>query len=76
MDKVRDQTVSKTRNEPYVVGYVKYDDIETVKKRIPEELRTRLRDVFIRRSRAVRYLGSVRRKGRRDIARPETATKK
>jgi len=56
------------RREPYLVTYVSEEDVRIVLARIPEEARTRLRDVFISdRHRGVRWLGSVRRRGRRDI---------
>lgn len=48
--------------------YVSPEDVQTVLGRIPEEHRTRLRDVFISdRHQGVRRLGSVRTRGRRDI---------
>lgn len=56
------------RTEPYLVTYVSREDIQTVVERIPEEKRTRLRDVFISdRHYGVQRLGSVRIRGRRDI---------
>jgi len=60
--------MSVRKAEPDLVAYVTQDDVQTVVKRIPEEFRKRLRDVFIGwRSRGVRRLGSVRTRGRRDI---------
>ena len=48
--------------------YVSQKDVQVVVARIPEEDRTRLRDVFISdRHRGVRSLGAVRKRGRRDI---------
>jgi hypothetical protein len=58
----------KRKTELDLVTYVTQDDVEVVIQRIPKEFRTRLRDVFIsHRSRGVRWLGSVRIRGRRDI---------
>jgi hypothetical protein len=60
--------MGKKRTEPYLVRYVSDEDIQTVVQRIPEEKRTRLRDVFIsERHRGVRWLGAVSKRGRRDI---------
>jgi len=54
--------------DPGLVSYIRQADIDIVLRRIPETFRLRLREVF--RSSAsfgVRCLGSVRRRGRRDI---------
>jgi hypothetical protein len=60
--------MTKERTEPHLVSYVSSEDVATVIKRIPHEARVRLRDVFIsQRHLGVRRLGSVRRRGRRDI---------
>lgn len=60
--------MSKGKTEPDVVSYVSDEDIKIVLERIPDEFRTRLRDVFKHyESYGVRELGSVRRRGRRDI---------
>ena len=56
------------RNEPYLVPYLSMSDINVAVHRIPEEYRLRLRDITTwHRSLGVRRLGSVRRRGRRDI---------
>ncbi|HEV8134640.1 MAG TPA: hypothetical protein VGP85_08185 [Pyrinomonadaceae bacterium] len=55
-------------NDPALVNYVNPTDVHVVLSRIPENLRARLREVFLSsRSFGVRLLGSVRRRGRRDI---------
>jgi hypothetical protein len=55
-------------NDPKLVCYVTQADVQVVLGRIPEEVKTRLRDVVIsNRSLGVRRLGSVRTYGRRDI---------
>ena len=60
--------MAKGKSEPDVIRYISFKDIEIVKKRVPEEFRTRLRDIFPRyRARGVRVLGSVRTYGRRDV---------
>ena len=56
------------KSEPDVVRYISHDDLEIVKKRIPKEFCTRLRDVFIwSESYGVRELGFVTHRGRRDV---------
>lgn len=56
------------KSESDLACYVNYRDVQIVVERIPAEFRQRLRDVFIRPGRrGVRVLGSVRRRGRRDI---------
>ena len=60
--------MAQGKSEPDLLRYISYEDIELVKKRIPEEFRTRLRDVFLHyTSNGVRHLGAVTRRGRRDI---------
>lgn len=60
--------MAKGKVEPDLVAYVTDHDVKIVSARIPEELRGHLRDVFIsKRSFGVRQLGSVKRRGRRDI---------
>lgn len=60
--------MTERKTEPDLICYISEDDLETVKKRIPEEYQVRLRDVFINyKSNGVRTLGSVKRRGRRDI---------
>ena len=55
-------------NDPALVNYVNPTDVHVVLSRIPETLRARLREVFLSSRRfGVRVLGSVRRRGRRDI---------
>ena len=55
-------------NDPTLVSYVSLTDVQVILRRIPEQFRTRLRDVFLsNRSFGVRRLGSVRSRGRRDI---------
>lgn len=58
----------KTRDEPYLVRYLRPTDIKVAINRIPEEFRERLRDIITwHRSHGVRRLGFVRHLGRRDI---------
>lgn len=60
--------MAKGKSEPDVVQYISHNDLEIVKKRIPEEFCTRLRDIYIwSESYGVRELGFVTRKGRRDV---------
>jgi hypothetical protein len=60
--------MAKGKTEPDVVGYITHAELEIVKKRIPGEFRTRLRDIFIWcESYGVRTLGYVTRAGRRDV---------
>jgi hypothetical protein len=60
--------MAKMREEPYLVKYISHEDVTTVLQRIPEEERSRLRDIFITdRHRGVRRLGTVVTRGRRDI---------
>lgn len=60
--------MAKGKSEPDVVKYISHEDLEIVKERIPEEFRTRLRDVFIwGENYGVRELGFVSRYGRRDV---------
>jgi hypothetical protein len=60
--------MAEKRTEPYLVSYISHDDVTTVIERIPMDVRSRLRDVFISRNhRGVRRLGAVRIRGRRDI---------
>ena len=55
-------------NDPTLVSYVSPSDVNVVLSRIPQEFRTRVRDVFLsNKSFGVRILGSVRIRGRRDI---------
>ena len=55
-------------NDPKLVSYLSLEDVKVVLDRIPSELRTRVRDVFLSdRSFGVRRLGSVRTRSRRDI---------
>jgi hypothetical protein len=55
-------------DEDNLVRYVSEKDVRIVLERVPGHLRERLRDVFhTYRSGGVRYLGFVRRRGRRDI---------
>ena len=54
--------------EAHVVRYINNDDCWTVLSRVPAEYKTRLRDVFTwYDSKAVRCLGWVRSRGRRDL---------
>ena len=60
--------MAKSKIEPDLVCYISHDDVEIVTERIPKKFRSRLRDVFIHHeSFGVRCLGSVRKRGRRDI---------
>lgn len=60
--------MAKGKSEPDVVKYISDEDLKIVKERIPEEFRTRLRDVFIHcESYGVRRLGFVTTYGRRDV---------
>ena len=67
-DRADTRAMSSKRTEPYLVTYVSQEDVRIVLDRIPEEHRTRLRDIFISdRHFGVKRLGSVRTRGRRDI---------
>lgn len=60
--------MAKRKTQPDLARYVTSEDVEVVVQRIPKEHRKRLREVFISaRSRGVRWLGAVTRRGRRDI---------
>src|SRR5690349_11620800 len=55
-------------SDPLLVSYVSLNDIQIVLDRIPADLRSRVREVFLsNKNYAVRVLGSVRTRGRRDI---------
>jgi hypothetical protein len=56
-----------TRETNDLVSYVNMREIELVVERVPAEYRTRIRDLFRRRSSDARVLGSVTTHGRRDI---------
>lgn len=56
-----------TRVTKDLVAYVNMREIDLVVERVPEEYRTRIRDIFRRRSSDARILGSVSTHGRRDI---------
>jgi hypothetical protein len=56
-----------TRETKDLVSYVGMRDVEVVLERVPAEHRTRIRDIFRRRSSDAKILGSVTTRGRRDI---------
>jgi hypothetical protein len=56
-----------TRATNDLVSYVSDRDIQMVVQRVPSEFRTRIRDVFRRRSSDAKVLGAVSTMGRRDI---------
>lgn len=59
--------MSRARSD-HLVSYISTRDLDVVLGRVPEDYRSRLRDVFCSRdSRGVRWLGYVQRRGRRDI---------
>jgi hypothetical protein len=53
--------------KPHLINYLSRSDVDVVLARMPDELRQRVRDVFFTDSYAVRRLGSVTKRGRRDI---------
>lgn len=60
--------MAKSKTEPDLINYISFEDIEIIKERVPQDFRSRLRDVFTHyTSDGVRFLGSVTRRGRRDI---------
>jgi hypothetical protein len=57
-----------TRETNDLVSYVDLREVDVVIERVPAEYRTRIRDIFRRRSSDAKVLGSVSTRGRRDIS--------
>jgi hypothetical protein len=56
-----------TRDTNDLVSYIDMREVEVVIERVPVEYRTRIRDIFRRRSSDAKVLGGVTTRGRRDI---------
>jgi hypothetical protein len=64
---VASQPKRATRDTKDLISYVDTRDVDVVVERVPVEYRTRMRDIFRKRSSDAKILGSVTTRGRRDV---------